>query len=116
MVKIHSKYVVVLCCLFVFAFKVMAANTYITNGIKIAQFEQQLSKVANVKCIDEKNKSLGEYVKSFHLMAHVLGYPVEETAFQLDSVRSHDFNTRPNYFVAQRLARFIYKPPKTTIS
>lgn len=94
----------------------MAANTYITNGIKFAQFEQQLSKVANVKCIDEKNKSLGEYVKSFHLMAHVLGYPMEEAPFQLDSICGHDLNSRPSYFVAQRLAYFIYKPPKTTIA
>jgi len=116
MVKIQSKSIVVLCCLFVFAFKVMAANTYITNGIKFAQFEQQLSKVALEKCVDQKNKSLGEFVKSFHLMAHVLGYPVEQTNFQLDSIRSHDFNAQPNYFVAQRLTHSIYKPPKTTIS
>ena len=115
MVKIHSKYVVVLCCLFVFAFKVMAANTYITNGIKIAHFEQQLSKAALEKSADQKNKSLGEFIKSFHLMAHVLGHPMEEVAFQFRSTRNHDLNSNPNPFVAQNIIHSIYKPPKTTI-
>jgi len=115
MVNIHSRYIVVLCCLFVFAFKVMAANTYITNGIKLAHFEQQLSKVALEKSADQKNKSLGELTKSLHLMAHVLGYPVEETAFQLGPIHNRDFNTSRSYFVAQRLIHSIDKPPKTTI-
>ena len=65
MVKIHSKSIVVLCCLFVFAFKVMAANTYITNGIKFAQFEQQLSKVALEKCVDQKSKLLVSLLRVF---------------------------------------------------
>ncbi len=93
----------------------MAANTYITNGIKIAHFEQQLSKVALEKSDEQKSKSLGKFIKSFHLMAHVLGHPMEETAFQFGSIRSHDFNSRPSLFIAQSLYHSIYKPPKTTI-
>jgi hypothetical protein len=93
----------------------MAANTYITNGIKLAHFEQQLSKVALEKSVDQKNKLLGELIKSLHLMAHVLGYPVQEVAFQLGPIHNNDFNARPSYFLAQRLIHSIDKPPKTTI-
>ena len=107
-----SKIIILLCCFFVFAFKVSAANTYISNGIKIAQFDDQLSKIALEKTKEQKNKLLEDHVKSLNLMAHVLGNVISIESLFLCCELPKSFNSIPPSFIKLGLTHPIDKPPQ----
>ena len=107
-----SKILVILCCLFVFAFKVAAANTYISNGIKIAHFDCELSKIALEKSPEKKSQSLSDFMKTLNLMAHVLGIEVNNDSLFLSFDLPQSFNSYPPSFVELGLPYPIDKPPK----
>lgn len=107
-----SKIIILLCCFFVFAFKVSAANTYISNGIKIAQFDDRLIKIALEETKEQKNKLLEDHVKTLNLMAHVLGNVVSFESLFLPSELPQSFNSSPPASIALGLPYPIDKPPK----
>jgi len=107
-----SKILIILCCLFVFAFKVAAANTYISNGIKIAQFDDYLNKIALEKSSEKKDKFLNDYVKTLNLMAHVLGVEINIDLLFMRFEVPQLFNSYPPASVALGLPHPIDKPPK----